>query len=168
MSRRQGRRILCQLRLLPHDDAKLVMWVDNDFLRVRNTLPFAYLGFLFSVDTTRGRDLRNTVLRVRHFSDRIDLKGGRVHFFVESAPSDTRWVLNDVLTAENPDFHQVLDSEETKWTRITGSAALEPILAGNSGDMGYDYLGFMVVGARNHPSGGWGLCRFSVGPVPEG
>ena len=136
----------------------------DDFVAIQHAIPFSYLLFARSKDTTRGADLRNTLLFSAHFTFDLDLKGGAIHFFVENTATNTRWLFREPVDVDRAQFKQVLSDNESCWFRLSGNAGLGAILAGEKGEMGYDYFGFMAVNVTANPSGVCGIHCFSLGP----
>lgn len=134
--------------------------VDNDYIVIHKGLPFAYLAFAGS-DQTHGMDLRNARIIVEQFSSGFDIKGGSICFFVENASTSTIWIFRNRVPME---ASWTLLCDEQCWYRVTGSASLESVLAGDSGASGYEYFGFMAVEVTDRPSGCWGLNYFSIMP----
>ncbi|MBI5558993.1 MAG: hypothetical protein HY885_15305 [Deltaproteobacteria bacterium] len=177
VSRRQGR----QIPMLSETIRDRVAMTDNqtihltyntdDFLPITDSKPpFAYLGFVHASQSTLGEDLRNSILYVRQYTRNLDLKNGTIHFFAENSRSGTRWVFLVENIRESGIINMLLRPEEHYWLRLTGTASLDSVLAGTSGDNGYDYFGFLTMAPQAAPTGTWGMYQFSMGPrlIEEG
>lgn len=136
--------------------------LQDDFIVIQNPLPFAYLGFVHSDESLHGRDLRNARIIVEQFFHGFDAKGGAICFFVENTSSGTIWIFRERIPM---DVSWSLGCDEQDWHQLMGSASLESVLSGSSGDWGYDYFGFMAVGVGDRPAGCWGLNYISVMPM---
>ncbi|MBU0910036.1 MAG: hypothetical protein KKA54_08195 [Proteobacteria bacterium] len=177
VSRRQGRQISMQsetiqdrIEMIENQTIHLAYNTD-DFLPITDSAPsFAYLGFVHASQSTLGENLCNSFLYVRQYVKNLDLKNGTIHFFVEHARSGTRWVFRVENIRESGTINMILRPEEQYWYRLSGTAPLESVLAGTSGDNGYDYFGFLTMAPQAPPTGTWGLYQFSIGPrlIEEG
>ena len=136
--------------------------LENDFLVIQNRLPYAYLGFIHSDESVRGKDLRNARIIVVQFAQELDLKGGEICFFIENASTGTTWITRGGIPTEGS---WVIHCDEHYWYRLTGSAPLASVLAGDASDSGYDYFGFMAVDVTDRPTGCWGLRYLSLMPM---
>ncbi len=141
---------------------KELLFIKNDFINIPNNQPFCYLAFIHSANSILGHDLRNAILTVSQYCHKFDSKGGNIVFFIEHSYSDTIWIYREPLGEESI---TILHEEESCWHRVMGTVALESVISGNNGDMGYDYLGLMIVDAADHPTGDWGVFHFSIGPT---
>ncbi len=142
---------------------KKIVYIHNDFIRIPDPIPYSYLAFIQSSQSTNGHDLRDSLLILIQLQKDLDLKGGSLHFFVEHSQSNTRWIFLQQL--QNPKKNiQILYKNEELWLRVTGAVPIEEVLSGNSGKMGYDYLGIMAVGVNDTPTGAWALEHLSIGP----
>ena len=148
-----------------HRIKKKILYIDNDFLNVQNEVPFSYFGFIRNSASTAGADLRDALLIIIQLYKDLDIKGGSLHFFVEHSPSNTRWIFKEAL--HHVKNCRILYRDLNHWHRISGSAALDDVLAGSSGKSGYDYFGIMACNVKEPPSGIWALEHFSLGPVIE-
>ena len=137
----------------------------DDFLTIPSkSTPFCYLGFTKTADSTKNEDLRHSFVMARQFSQDLDLKGGTIHFFVEQTATSTIWVFRSALIDHSGMINMILRPEPHYWFRLQGNAPLESVLAGNQGEAGYDYFGFLVMAPQDTPTGTWGLYQFSIGP----
>ncbi len=142
-----------------------VVFINDNYLKIPNTIPFAYIAFISSEYSTKNSDLRNALVIVIHTTENFNPNGGTTHFFIEHTKSNTIWIYNDSIEHRNDSATRfILRSGNNYWFRLTGSLDLDSMLSGNSGTAGYDYLGFMAVGISDHPSGTWGLVHLSIGP----
>ncbi|MEW6501137.1 MAG: hypothetical protein ACOY8P_09560 [Thermodesulfobacteriota bacterium] len=161
VSGREGRQVPVPQ---PDEASSFAICLENDYCVVPHPVPFVYLAFIRAA-ATGYHDLRRAVLMVWQQEERLNLQGGKVAFFVEHTASETRWILRRPLEYFGTEpWSGALIPDESLWLRLSGHLPLERILAGGEGQ-GYDYLGLMVVGCQQVPSGTWKLLQFSVGPA---
>jgi len=142
------------------------LYLAEDYLPIGEPFAFVYLAMIKASDSTGGRDLRNAMVMIRQVARDFDDREGKICFFVEHAASGTRWVLKvPIENRDNQPWCAILATEPAFWGRLSGSLALEEVLAGSSGSAGYDYFGIMLTGSNGKPSGTWGLTQFSIGPT---
>ncbi len=144
---------------------KKTMVIKDDFFRFPDRIPYSYFAFIRSSQSTKSRDLRDSLLMLEQREKDLDLKEGSLHFFVEHSQSNTRWIFLELLQKEKN--CQILYKNEVLWYRLSGEAPLEDVLSGDSGKLGYDYLGIIAVGIKDTPTGTWALEHLSIGPQIE-
>lgn len=137
----------------------------GDFCVLNNTVPFCYLAFVRAADATNGHALQGAYFVFRHSHD-LELQGGHIAFFVEHAPSGTRfayrYIFDESITNSAHLYDGILRVDTSNWLRLTGEAPLQSVLAGREGEYGYDHFGFMIIGMRDVPIGSWSLNGFSL------
>lgn len=145
------------------------LYVRGDYRLLGEPFRFVYLVTALTAETTGGRDLRQAMVMVRQAALDFDAREGKVCFFVEHTASDTRWVLKvPIEHRDNRPWSAILTTDPAFWGRLSGSLALEEVLAGGNGAAGYNSFGFMLTGAKGMPSGTWGMTQFSIGPTIMG
>ena len=164
VSRKKKKQKIINCETATDRDVK-VIFNHNDFLLLNNhAATFSYLAFINSQKSTKGADLRNSYVFFRQIIEMFDPKGGSIHFFVENSKTGTIWVERGKIKLISSAFSMILSPDEKNWLRLSGTDTLESLLMGTAGQTGYDYFGFMVVGAQKNPSGLWGLSQFTIGP----
>lgn len=145
------------------DDQNLTQCVvsqDNYLLFSTPVTTFCYLTFVHAGHTTQRHTLANAIILLKIGSINLDLKNGKIHFFIEHADSETRWIFTHeiVVGTTTSNFGFILSEDANQWRCISGKNSLKATI-----DQ-YDYFGFMVVSAKAPPAGTFCLFDFSIGP----
>jgi len=149
--------------LVLHDENYLVLQIENKL--------FMYLAFVKRVDSTRFIQLHNKtfffVLDMLDWHDStssslINYQRGNMHFFIENTSTNTIWITRQPIRQGISIGRFPLYDNENYWMRLSGNAPLNSVMAGESHEFGYDYLGFMLVGIQDTPTGYWRLAEFYI------
>jgi|GEM_PF-1802963 len=149
--------------LMLHDENYLVLQIENKL--------YMYLAFVKRIDSTRAIQLHNKTLifildmldwHNSASSSLINYQRGNMHFFIENTLTNTIWLLKEPIPQGISVGKVPLYDNENYWTRLAGNAPLNSVMAGESHEFGYDYLGFMLVGIQDTPTGYWRLAEFYI------
>jgi len=174
LSRSQGCQIPAPIEPTDIPNRMIIRLSDENYLVLSTAqgVKFMYLVFIRRVDSMRDIKLKNSsfffVLGVLSRASSTDIpyisyNQGNVYFFLENTQSNTIWVLRQPI-AEGVRMGMLpqFQDDETDWFRLTGTASLSAVMAGSSHEFGYDYMGFMLIGVTDVPTGYWILAEFLI------
>ncbi len=152
-------------------DRDIIMLHDENYLILSTAqgVKFMYLVFVRRVDSMKDIQLKKSSFFFTLGQDPfavtppISYNQGNLYFFLENTQSNTIWVLRQPI-AEGVRIGMLsqFQDDETDWFRLTGTASLSAVMAGSSHEFGYDYMGFMLIGVTDVPTGHWILAEFLI------
>lgn len=166
LSRSQG----CQIAAPIDIKGRVIMLGDENYivLTTAEGMTYVYLTFVKRVDSAKDIRLDNSIL---YFmlgwkeiapTPPIDYKQGNMYFFLENTATNSIWIFRQPINQEITMGKLPLKNDRNDWFRLTGSASLGSVMAGEKDEFGYDYMGFMLVGVTGIPTGHWTLAEFSI------
>jgi len=141
---------------------------DNYMVLVSNGTPYLYLAFVKRTQSTQEIQIVNKNLFFTVNSEsltpvpRIDYKGGNMHFFVENTLTNTIWVHKQPIPIGTNIGKIPIKEDKNDWFRLMGYASLDSVLSGEKDYHGYDYMGFMLLGVTEVPTGYWSLFELCI------
>jgi hypothetical protein len=170
LSRSQG----CQIPALvePTDipNRMIIRLSDENYLVLTTAqgMTFMYLAFIRRTDSTKEILLHNSsfyfmIGRDKFATSPMDYKQGNLHFFLENTETNTIWILRPPISQNiTMGILPQLTDNERNWFQLTGNSPLRSVIAGGRYKLGYDYMGLMLVGVTDVPTGSWKLGEFSI------
>ncbi len=159
----------CQVPALVDSTKNVLVLHDENYLALQvNNLFYMYLAFIKRVDSTCFMQLHNRTFffmlgsRELALEPAINYQQGNMYFFIENTLTNTIWILRRPIPQGITVGKIILYDNESYWIRLTGNASLSSVMSGEQHEFGYDYLGFMLVGIQNLPTGYWTLVEFYV------